>query len=394
MLHVIRTILSILRRKILVDLVDGDYHILHIQFRSGKVLRRCHVCGILCHLLHGTLLRLLRLGFSRRRSSSTIFVDFITIGSRRIVLTLRVIVLAVRLVAFWSRLAFAIFAILFGIFATEVSSGFAHILLTIATSGICAVFVIFLLFLLRAFVLLFAPLSKITRQCKNIVPCFSVFHSRNEWALFGVEFDFHTSMNAHLEMNIQAVNQGQRIGIIVAQTKEITVMHLSITITEVMAKARKLRFDTAFDTRIFDHIDVLLGNAKILVDFAQIFDKIGICLYCWSIEGMCHFMADEHIVQRLGCALPHGQRQLALFDIKARRGRVRLMAHGDVFGREQFSKDAGSAVVGVVDLDRLGHGKLLKIPLYFTIKSCPCGGYGHKMGFFSYFVHPDTLTEP
>ena len=145
----------------------------------------------------------------------------------------------------------------------------------------------------------------------------------------------HGNEPTDLVVKIHTVDQRQGSqGIqLFGNPEEVTLHELTVTRSEGAAQTGVVGLDQAFDSCVLDHIQVVLSDGTILgVDSVACRPQRIRTLR--SVEGMAHFVTDEHIVG-IVVHFPQGKRQSAILNIEHGSGCFRINLHIDVFSSHE-----------------------------------------------------------
>jgi hypothetical protein len=271
------------------------------------------------------------------------------LGTARLLFTfaifLRLAATALVFVAAFASLRLVAVAVLFavgtgGFLALFLATvrGFALATLAIlALLTLTALVAVVALLLLAFLLLLLRELIEIGRDVGDILEGLGRVDAVDEDLLLSGERDHHARVDTQLVVEVDAVNEGKRSDIATLKTEGIHRSEFLVPRDEVRAKARELALDHALNTRILDHIDVVLRDHAVAL--ATDADALALPLISGSVLGMADFVTDKEVIDRLVLVLPLREDKPTRVEFEPCRLGIGTMLDRDALRREELRQE-------------------------------------------------------
>ena len=216
----------------------------------------------------------------------------------------------------------------------------------LALLTLTAVVAVVALLLFAFLLLLLRELIEIGRDVANILEGLRGIDAVDEDLLFGAERNHHARVDTQLVVEVDAINERKRSDIATLKTEGIHRSEFLVPRDEVRTETRELALDHAFDTRILDHIDVVLRDHG--VAFSTDADALTLPLVGGSVLGMTDFVTHKEVIHRLILVLPLRKNQTTRVEFKPCRLGIGTMLDRDTLRREELrEKRVAGGVSGV-----------------------------------------------
>lgn len=183
--------------------------------------------------------------------------------------------------------------------------------------------------------------EQVGRDDSDFIERLSVLNAVNEHLLLSSEV--HGLEVAELEVNVDAVDERERVDILALEAEEVVVRELAVRSREVTTKTGELVLDEPFDAGILNDIQVVhrnttRGGATDVERGRDALDGL-VTLSPRSEERMTDLVTDEHIVDALVHVLPLRESENAIASVERRRVSLRVVLHGEVLTGEKACED-------------------------------------------------------